>query len=113
MPYASEAQRRFFHTDTARKHGITAADVHEWDRASEGKRLPERAEKRANRRPVAGAPFPPSPPPFPTAQRRDPNTTPGAVTPLTLSGAVGASGLQGAVAASQGVFSNTKSDPIT
>ena len=37
MPYDSERQRRFFHTPTARKHGITPAMVKEWDAA-----LPEK-----------------------------------------------------------------------
>lgn len=41
MPYKSDAQRRFFHTDTARKKGITAAEVKEYDQASKGKKLPE------------------------------------------------------------------------
>lgn len=43
MPYKSDAQRRFFHTDTARKEGISAKTVAEFDRASKGKRLPQRA----------------------------------------------------------------------
>lgn len=46
MPYASEAQRRFFHTDTARKHGITPAMVREYDEASRGQKRPETAEKK-------------------------------------------------------------------
>jgi hypothetical protein len=42
MPYKSEAQRRYFHAneDKLRKQGV---DVSEWDRASKGKPLPERA----------------------------------------------------------------------
>ncbi len=40
MPYVSDRQRRFFHTETARKHGITPSMVKEWDDAS-------RAEKKA------------------------------------------------------------------
>jgi len=47
MPYASDRQRRFFHTATARKHGITPAMVREYDEASRGKDLPEKAEKKA------------------------------------------------------------------
>lgn len=45
MPYASDAQRRFFHTDTARKKGISAETVKEFDEASRGKKLPEHAKK--------------------------------------------------------------------
>jgi hypothetical protein len=41
VPYVSEAQRRFFHTDTARKAGITPSDVKHWDEAYKGKKLPE------------------------------------------------------------------------
>ena len=42
MPYVSDSQRRFFHTDTAREKGISSKTVAEFDRASKGKRLPER-----------------------------------------------------------------------
>ena len=52
MPYVSEAQRRFFHTDTARKHGITPAMVHEWDRKSEKKG--EQNFARQGTRPASG-----------------------------------------------------------
>ena len=41
MPYTSNAQRKFFHTDTARKAGITPSDVKHWDEASKGLKLPE------------------------------------------------------------------------
>lgn len=41
MPYVSDKQRRFFHTDTARKKGITSAMVDEYDSASKGMKLPE------------------------------------------------------------------------
>lgn len=44
MPYKSDAQRRFFHTDTARRKGISAATVKEFDQASRHKALPERAK---------------------------------------------------------------------
>lgn len=43
MPYRSEAQRRFFHTDTARRQGISQGTVREFDSATRGRRLPERA----------------------------------------------------------------------
>lgn len=36
MPYVSDRQRRFFHTATARRKGITAAMVREYDAASKG-----------------------------------------------------------------------------
>ncbi len=42
MPYKSEAQRKFFHTDTARKSGITPKMVSEYDKASVGKSLPKK-----------------------------------------------------------------------
>jgi hypothetical protein len=45
MPYKSDAQRRFFHTDTARKKGIKPETVEEFDEASKGKKLPEYKEK--------------------------------------------------------------------
>lgn len=46
MPYKSDAQRRFFHTDTARREGITPKTVSEFDHASKGRPLPERAPGR-------------------------------------------------------------------
>lgn len=42
MPYKSDAQRRFFHSEGAAKAGITPAMVVEWDSASKGKDTPER-----------------------------------------------------------------------
>lgn len=45
MPYSSEAQRRFFHTDTAKKAGITPQEVQEYDNASKGMKLPPKAQK--------------------------------------------------------------------
>jgi len=42
MPYKSEAQRKFFHTKTAKKKGITEAMVKEYDSASAGKKLPKK-----------------------------------------------------------------------
>lgn len=41
-PYRSEAQRAFFHTKAAKKAGIKAKDVKEFDRASKGMKLPYR-----------------------------------------------------------------------
>jgi hypothetical protein len=49
MPYVSDKQRRFFHTDTARKKGITASEVKEFDEASRGMKLPEKKPKRGLR----------------------------------------------------------------
>lgn len=40
MPYKSDAQRRFFHTDTAKKAGIKESTVKEFDTASKGLKLP-------------------------------------------------------------------------
>lgn len=45
MPYKSEAQRKFFHTKTAKRKGITPAMVKEFDEASKGKKLKKRAKK--------------------------------------------------------------------
>lgn len=41
MPYASEKQRKFFHTQTARNAGIKPSTVQEFDKASKGMKLPE------------------------------------------------------------------------
>jgi len=47
MPYKSEAQRRYFHTATARRKGISAATVKEYDQASKGMKIPDRVSKAA------------------------------------------------------------------
>jgi hypothetical protein len=44
MPYKSKKQEAFFHTDTAKKAGITGKEVKEWDKASKGKDLPNKAK---------------------------------------------------------------------
>jgi hypothetical protein len=44
MPYASERQRRFFHSPGAKKAGLSGADVKKWDKASKGMQLPETAK---------------------------------------------------------------------
>ena len=44
MPYVSNRQRRFFHSPSAKKAGITKAEVKEYDAASKGKKLPEKAK---------------------------------------------------------------------
>lgn len=41
MSYKSEKQRRFFHTDTARKQGISKKTIEEFDKSSKGMDLPE------------------------------------------------------------------------
>ena len=46
MPYKSEAQRKFFHTNTAKKAGITKKTVKEFDKASKGKHLPKKVKKK-------------------------------------------------------------------
>lgn len=38
MPYVSEAQRRFFHSEGAARAGISAKTVREWDEASRDQR---------------------------------------------------------------------------
>ena len=58
MPYKSDAQRRFFHTDTAKKAGITAGDVEEFDKASKGKKLPEKVQHKAEGGEVTPSGFP-------------------------------------------------------
>lgn len=45
MPYVSDRQRKFFHTKTAKKQGITAAMVKEYDQASKGKKLPKKVKR--------------------------------------------------------------------
>ena len=45
MPYASDAQRRFFHSAGAAKAGISEKTVEEFDAASKGKDLPDHVKK--------------------------------------------------------------------
>lgn len=49
MPYKSEAQRKYFHTKTARRKGITKAMVKEFDDASKGKKIPKRVRKKTKK----------------------------------------------------------------
>jgi hypothetical protein len=44
-PYASDAQRKFMHTDTARAKGISAEDVAGKDKVSKGLALPKRVAR--------------------------------------------------------------------
>lgn len=46
MPYRSEKQRKFFHTETAKKLGIKPTTVKEFDKASKGMDLPEYKENK-------------------------------------------------------------------
>ena len=48
MPYRSESQRRFFHTNTAKKAGISGKVVNEFDKASKGMKLPAHVKATAN-----------------------------------------------------------------
>lgn len=48
MPYKSLAQERFFHSQGAKKAGISAKTVNEFDKASKGKKLPKRVGYPAN-----------------------------------------------------------------
>jgi hypothetical protein len=55
MPYKSDAQRKFFHTATAKKEGITPAMVNEFDSASKGMTLPRRKDGKSDMRRVKPA----------------------------------------------------------
>jgi hypothetical protein len=46
MPYKSEAQRKYFNANRE-KLEAEGVDVDEWNESSKGKKLPEKAEKRA------------------------------------------------------------------
>ena len=41
-PYRSDAQRKFFHSEGAKKAGISKATVKEFDSASKGMKLPQK-----------------------------------------------------------------------
>jgi len=43
--YKSQAQEKFFHTNSAKKAGITSSEVKEFDKASKGKVLPKRVSR--------------------------------------------------------------------
>lgn len=45
MPYKSDLQRRFFHSEGAKKAGITKSEVKEFDESSKGLELPEHVKK--------------------------------------------------------------------
>jgi hypothetical protein len=46
MPYKSAAQRRFFHSAGAKRAGISAATVREFDETSRGQKVPEHVKER-------------------------------------------------------------------
>jgi len=48
--YKSDKQRKFFHTATAKKKGITKAMVKEYDEKSRGMELPEKAKSKKKKR---------------------------------------------------------------
>ena len=48
-PYVSDAQRRFFHTDTAKAKGIKAEDVAGKDQSSKGLALPKKVGRSLSR----------------------------------------------------------------
>jgi hypothetical protein len=45
MPYKSEAQRKFFHTNK-KELGRQGVDVKEWDKESKGLKLPKKIKKK-------------------------------------------------------------------
>jgi hypothetical protein len=49
MPFKSEAQRRYFEANKSKleKQGV---DVKEWEQASKGMKLPERASKKTTKK---------------------------------------------------------------
>lgn len=47
MPYVSDAQRRWAHTDSAKKAGFPTK---KWDDESRGKKLPERTSRFKSRK---------------------------------------------------------------
>lgn len=46
MPFKSQAQRRFFHSAGAKKAGITAKEIKEYDKESKGKKVLEKVKKK-------------------------------------------------------------------
>src|ERR1700687_1801736 len=59
MPYSSDAQRRWAHTDKGEKALGGPKAVNEWDQASKGKNLPEHVKKMAEGGVVSYTPPPP------------------------------------------------------
>lgn len=45
MPYKSDSQRRWAHTEAGKKALGGESAVHEWDSATKGKKLPEKVSK--------------------------------------------------------------------
>lgn len=52
MPYKSNAQRKFFHTDTAKKEGIKPSVVNEFDKMSKGMELPQKKDRHQSMNPT-------------------------------------------------------------
>ena len=50
MPYKSDAQRRWAHTKKGTKALGGSAKVSEWDKASKGKKLPEKVKAAGKRK---------------------------------------------------------------
>jgi hypothetical protein len=48
MPYKSKAQQGYFHANRAKLES-EGVDVDEWDSASKGKKLPEKAPKKKSK----------------------------------------------------------------
>ena len=46
MPYSSQAQKAFFHSDRAKKAGITPEMVAQMDKESKGRKLPKRSKRK-------------------------------------------------------------------
>lgn len=46
MPWLSDKQRRFAHTEAGQRAGFTPERIAQWDAETAGKKLPERAPKR-------------------------------------------------------------------
>ena len=51
MPYRSDVQRRFFHSEGAAKAGLTPADVQKWDAESKGKKTPAHVKLKKPKQP--------------------------------------------------------------
>lgn len=49
MPYKSKAQERYFHANRI-KMALQGVNVPEWDKASKGKKLPERVKPQSKKK---------------------------------------------------------------
>jgi len=57
MPYSSDSQRKFFHTDTAKRSGIKPSTVKEFDESSKGLKLPSHVSHNNDDLPATGKHF--------------------------------------------------------